>query len=618
METDKYHLELDVVTGVTHVVQRKVGLEHLSGAAVRVASNAQTASFMDNVSQVSRDAPPTTKVDTAVLKIGKVLNSNGKTSAIKTASADSRSSSTSTPSSVTSVFDRNSSAQSSSSRAASYGSTFHFSPVAKAFTIDPLTRTSSRKSSLGTRFTFSPQAKEFKPSTLSVFEIDRALIQRPRQGKCNVASEPSALDQALFEKLLQQTDHCPSPSADGPVLIAASLKEIDPAIVRKPRIDTVDSISKPSAADDEFFNRVLNQRSQSGQLPGAALKLAERYSLTPSRADRRIENIHETCFAFDIDGCRTTTEVKLPLEELSTEASQEQIWAFSNHVAQNGPPYKNAGKCLKASEGGRDQAAFQSSVPPQNNSSPVEEVLENLKLPSLSPGIGTKSRAFPPTTTPAVLEAQKGALLRAACLNCASTPDRGSRNKTRFKVAWLDLIQSMELDNPDFDLEEVDWSKPQNRTPRAPKACGLFAGGELIEERPEAVADSHENSGQTEASGSDDTASTVDNTVEIIQGSQESTLLRPPKEDNLVGQDERAAHLSSDDDNACSTLEAAEELAHSEVPQPPPPSDIVWDMNQQEGVTIGGGDVVQMNDSNQHSDGPLGMLSFPTLGDVKK
>ncbi|KAL9098487.1 MAG: hypothetical protein Q9163_005861, partial [Psora crenata] len=284
---------------------------------------------------------------------------------------------------------------------------------------DITTKHSSRNPSLDACFAISPLAKEFKPTPPDFLDEDPAIIQYAPKGRADPIIGPSEEDKAYFTKLLHQGGNHSSTSAGDPKPNLLPPYDLDSAIVRQPLRKTMNDMYKPSAADHAFFVGLLN----------------------------------------------------MPLQESWFEASESQVHAAFDYTANNGACYHKTMVNTGVPEEVDEQATFQASVPPQEEFAGTEGVLLDtaISTPSSQTDTDATSPAITPTTAASDTSTINTTPPPADYLDCAGTLASPSDDWTRSNLAWLNLMISREFDNPAFELEDVDWSTPQYRTPRAPK-----------------------------------------------------------------------------------------------------------------------------------------------------
>ncbi|KAL9636324.1 MAG: hypothetical protein Q9164_002892 [Protoblastenia rupestris] len=612
--SDQYDIDLDKETGIYHVHQSKLTLQHVFGlakspAALSVKSVANSTPIQ--VSDSGSTASSESQIDNAVLAIGKARKDKAQVPTLNTTIAMSRSSSTSIMSSFSSLFDKESSTQ-PSSRATSSASGFRFSPLARDFSSRFPTSPSSRKPSSPSCIGFSPLANESKSITPSVLEIDPAIVQHPRKSNAGSVNGSSATDIAFFKQLLHQADSSLVATIEHVKPSVSGLDVVETGIVRKPLIHKLNDISVPYKTNGAFLKRPLGHTSEASQSLLTPSKLAEKYPLTASWVNRSIDNIQDVYFALELDNCKTS-KVKSPLEELHLEAAREQMNAVFEYNSQNGAIYEEAVTKAKGTEATNAQVALRTPVRPREDLPSIEHVLNDTKASHSSSCTGTTPST--PVTTPSEpeSEAEKVASSPPDYLDCAGLLCRCFQKQEPVELAWLNLIKARELYDPDFKLEHLDLSKARYRSPREPKAPSA------LDDFSSSI-DGHVSDAQSGGDIDDGEAIVSTDAAITSEGEEISSPWQDRDEAKDSPQVEHATLPAEDgpitvvsDGEEPITLNAVEDCARGALTGPSLPSPTI--QNDQDGATMnpGGNEDVQADAFKYHENEFLDLVSFPTL-----
>ncbi|KAL9128499.1 MAG: hypothetical protein Q9217_002825 [Psora testacea] len=513
-------------------------------------------------------------------------------------------------SSVKSEFDNTSWAQ-LSSRATSFASGVYLSPSTKEPKPNALTGSSSRKNCLSSCFTFSPQAKEFQPAPRSVLEIDPAIVQHPRKGKAGPICEPSGADGEF--RLFHKTSNRSLTLIEKSKPTVPSPDEIDPAIVRLSTKDTTNGIPKPSAADAAFFIQLLNKGSQPEQSSRPLVTIAEKCPHTAPWDDQRVENVDSLCTALDLENNRRISKVQLPLDELCLGASESQILGNLDYVSRHGAAYEET--VTNAEFLGEEDAPVTlcTPLPARQNLRRIEHVLRDFEVSPSSPCNDTTSPALTPATTPSESEAENIPLRPAEYLDCAGNLAKDSKKPALLWLAWLNLIESYDLDDLDLKLEDVDWPRQQHRTSPKPKARGLLENADPVDECHHNDTRSAEDTEKGKENGSDDTMITMEDSEVLYTGQGHVEVVLSPQLESPggVAEGELANHFLGGDET--NVPDATGELVYVELTKPSPSLIEVRDDDEPVDAATDGGDILHLDDSDDQGSDILDLHHFPTL-----
>ena len=448
-------------------------------------------------------------------------------------------------------------------------------------------------------------------TTPSVLEIDPAIVQH-RKSNAGSVNGSSAADIAFFKRLLHQADSSVVATIGYVKPSVSGLDVVETGTVRKPLIHKLNDISKPYKTDGAFLKHPLDNISQAPQSLLTPSKLAEKYPLSASWVNRSIDNIQDVYFALELDNCKTSKD-KSPLEELHLEATREQMNAVFDYNSQNRATYEEAVTKAKGSKAINAQVALRTPVRPREDLPSIEHVLSDIKASHSSSCTGTTPST--PVTTPSEPESEAEKVVSSPpdYLDCAGSLCRCFQKQEPVALARLNLIETRELYDPDFKLENLDLSKIRYRSPREPKA------GSVLDDASSSIDD--HVSGAHSGGDIDDGEAIVSTDAAITsEGGETSSPWQDCDEADDSSQVEHAT-LSAEDESITAvsdgeepiTLNAVEGCARGALTGPSPPSPIIQD--DQDGATMNpsGNEDAQADAFNYHENEILDLLPFPTL-----